>query len=120
MADESQSCQDFLSFVFWTSFTFIFISAGLVSVMYGILLLVHTKRIALGWIWIAISIIVIIACCCCVKKYSNCRCQQETSITQGTNTVEPLPQQQNTSIDYPPQLENQVIKQVKNMEDLQQ
>ena len=109
MADESQSCQDFLSFVFWTSFTFIFISAGLVSVMYGILLLVHTKRIALGWIWIAISIIVIIACCCCVKKYSNCRCPQETSITQRTNTVEPLPQQQNTSIDYPLPLENQVI-----------
>ena len=34
-----------------------FVSAGLVSVMYGILLLVNTKRIALGWIWIAISIV---------------------------------------------------------------
>ena len=70
MADEYQSCQDFLSFVFWTSFTFIFVSAGLVSVMYGILLLVNTKRIALGWIWIAISIILMIVYCRCVKKNS--------------------------------------------------
>ena len=113
MTHQSQSCPEFLFFILVTSFAFIFISAGVASITFAIALIVVSKRVAIGSIWIAISIILMIVYCCCVKKSSKCSnafgLAPKSSISQGMNTVEPLPQQPNTSLHHHTQLENQVF-----------